>query len=110
MQRRAHAAGVRYLVVMLPTKELVFQPRARSVSASYTQLMHQEEEFRRMLRSHLQANGVDFIDPLPALRRQFDAGVNPYQNTDDGHPSAAGHRAIAELLGREIASRLQRAP
>jgi hypothetical protein len=54
-------------------------------------------------RMFLDSNAIGYIDALPALRSQLTSGQQPYRPSRDGHPTAAGHAAIASLVARALA-------
>lgn len=99
---RARGAGVRLVVVFIPTKENVFAGRIRDFSqhALLQDLVADEEALKRTAIADLNVLGVEHLDLLGALR---DAPAQPYADTMDGHPNVAGHEAIAA----EIAHFLQ---
>ncbi len=49
--------------------------------------------------------GIEYVDALPALRKQLAAGVQPYPVSQDGHPNRHGHQAIAKLVAAHLAPR-----
>jgi len=102
MQKRAAAMGIRFIVLEIPTKELVFFPDVGAPTLNYERLVQQEMRFRDRLHHHLGATGIESIDALPALRAALSAGPSPYQATSDGHPNEHGHRAIARLLATRL--------
>jgi lysophospholipase L1-like esterase len=105
---RAHARAaeshVRFIVLLIPTKEAVFEEIYRDPPESYRRLMENEALARRTMTEFLDANGIEYVDALPALRAQFAAGPQPYHWNHDGHPNEHGHRAIAEAVARRLAS------
>lgn len=107
---RAHS--VQPVVVLLPTKELVFsvlvpegtrgESLREDVRSSYpglAKLVSAELAVRALLTAHLDEQGIAWMDPLPALRACFDTpGQQPYPASMDGHPNAVGQRAIAQAV------------
>ena len=95
MRDRVAEAGARFVVLLVPTKETVFWARINDPGShiGLRALVEKEEELRRNLMAFLQARGIDFIDPIPALRR---SEAQPYFPDADGHPNAVGHAIIAE--------------
>lgn len=102
LHRRAAAAGIRFVVIMIPTKEFAFGERSGETKASYRRLLEQEDKFHRLIEAHLAEHGIEYIDTTPALRKVLDSDTNPYRVTIDGHPNARGHEAIAELLAARL--------
>ncbi len=97
--------GARLLVLLMPTKELVFAERVRmhatQIPSSFSRLIERETAIRAQLDTALRERGVETIDPLPAMRALLAADdrrrepVNPYPETWDGHPAAAGYTAVS---------------
>lgn len=103
MQTRCRAAGVKLLVVLIPTKESVFWPLVSDPAAHprLQNLVEDEARLKRRLISEMRVNGIESLDLLEALRS---SSVQPYFEDADSHPNRAGHRVIAsrvaEYLGR----------
>jgi len=106
MHRRAVGRNIRFLVVLIPTKEMVFRDLWQSPSASYRSLTENEERLWKLMKAFLEDHGIEYVDALPVLRDQLAASVQPYPVSHDGHPNESGHKAIARL----VASRLAGAP
>lgn len=103
MKRRVEAAGIGLLVLLIPTKELVFAglpPPARS--PAYREAVKREEELWKRTRAYLSSRSIPFVDGLPALRRSLHADRSPFPESTDGHPNPVGHEVIAELVAEEI--------
>jgi len=98
MQQLAARDKVRFVVLLIPTKELVFQRRAAGIHApSYHELVSNEMRFWEETKARLAELGIETVDLLPPLRAQLEVGPQPYQVTFDGHPNETGHRVIAEV-------------
>jgi len=104
MHERAAARGVRFLVLLIPTKETVFRDLWQNPASSYRSLMENEERMWRTTKGFLERHGIEYLDALPALRERLAAGIQPYQVSIDGHPNEQGHRAIARLVAAHLAS------
>jgi hypothetical protein len=98
MHELGAASNIRFVVVLIPTKETVFRKLWRSPSMSYRRLTENEERFWRTTRDFLEQNGIEYLDTLPVLREQLATGIQPYHFSPDGHPNEHGHRAIAKLV------------
>lgn len=99
MNRRASSRSVRFVVVLIPTKETVY---ARWVGAGedplYDRLTQLDLAVIEDLRRDLARRGVAVIDALPALRRSIEAGEPPYPVSADGHKNPVGHRRVAAAV------------
>lgn len=105
MNERARAANTPFAVLLLPTKELAHKDvvyEQGNVSASFQRLVANEETLWQQSKEFFRVQGIPVIDALPALRTYLNKGIELYPATDDGHPNASGHRAIAELVESEI--------
>jgi hypothetical protein len=98
MNEYAIARNIRLLVVLIPTKEMVFSELWQNPSMSYSSLKEHEERFCRTTKDFFEQNGIEYLDALPALQGQLAVGIQPYQVSHDGHPNKHGHRAIAKLI------------
>ena len=109
---KCRAQGVQPVILLLPTKELVFsvltpedmptasaQESGQSSYPGLAQLVSAELAVRRRLTSHLDEHDIAWIDTLPALRACFDTpGAQPYPASMDGHPNAVGQQIIARTV------------
>ena len=105
MAERCRQAGVRFYIMIEPTKETVFRARALSMMQDEPYLRAEwdaESGVRSETLSFLKAGGIAAIDPLPALEGVVAAGVNPYPATADPHPIAAGYEAIARTAAERL--------
>jgi hypothetical protein len=97
MREFCAARGMTFIVVLLPTKEFVFQDRVRDWDSQpdYARLMEAEGQSRQTLVRFLLENHIAFVDPLPKLKSSV---AQPYFENVDGHPNAAGHSIIATTI------------
>lgn len=102
MDARLAAGRVRFLVLFIPTSELVFEEAAResptAMPETYERLLAAEKGFWNLLSCELETRSIRFVDCLPALRECIRSSRSPYSESSDGHPSPAGHEAIARLV------------
>jgi GDSL-like Lipase/Acylhydrolase family len=97
MYELAATRNIRFVVILIPTKETVFRRLWQNPSIRYRHLTENEERFWRTTKDFLEQNGIEYLDALPMLREQLETGIQPYQVSHDGHPNKYGHRAIAKL-------------
>jgi hypothetical protein len=97
MKHESERLGARYVVVLLPTKEFVFQNRIkrRSSYPDFDRLVTTERAIKLDLIATFQTAGIEYVDPLDPLMR---ASRQPYHENADGHPNAVGHAIIASEL------------
>ena len=96
-----------FLVVLLPTKEIVFWPRVAggAPSPDLASMVASEERLRSVLIQDLGRQGVAYVDLLEPLRH---APAQPYFVSLDGHPNALGHEVIGNAVAARLASQLGR--
>ncbi len=106
---RLSEAGVRFLVLFIPTKELVFEPYMKSIKIKDIDvcrlLQANEKRVWQTIREYLIDHQIPYADALPALRRSVEAGKNPFLTNHDAHPNAEGHEALAITVLSEIKQR-----
>jgi lysophospholipase L1-like esterase len=106
---RLSAAGVRFLVLFIPTKELVLEPLMENAGLKDPEtlklLVANEKQVWTAIRDYLMANQIPFVDSLPELQRSVSAGKSPFLTNQDSHPNTEGHRAIAASVLSEIRER-----
>ena len=104
MHELAAARNIRFLVVLLPTKETVFRRLWQHPSTSYRSLTENEARVWTVIKDHLAHSGIEYLDALPVLREQLATGIQPYPVSHDGHPNEHGHKAIARLVAARLGS------
>ncbi len=96
---QATVEGMSFLVVLLPSKEMVFGPLAEPVGAQIYHPLHKitYSEFEKGLKdSH-----IPTLNLLEPLRTEAQAGKKLFL-TLDGHYNEEGHQAIALLLTNNL--------
>jgi hypothetical protein len=103
MDSLCRAQSVRFLVVLLPTKESVFSARIpdQERSASLDSLVRNETRTRDEIIAALDRHTVEYLNVLSDLQAAIG---QPYFPDADGHPNEVGHRVIAESVLRRIRS------
>ena len=99
------ALDARFLVVMQPSKEMVYGPitgelRTRIYSESWDRTY---EELTKRLRE----SGILVLDLTNDLRARAQAGAKLYHSID-GHFNKDGHRVVAEILSHALSPLLTR--
>jgi hypothetical protein len=106
MHDRVLESGARFLVLLIPTKELVFKDLLAAhgaVPESLRELAEAEEAVTERIKQFLDGEGIEHVDALPSLRSCIHEGKQPYKITHDGHPNVTGHLAIAKGVQRALA-------
>lgn len=101
---RCRQEGVDLIVLVLPTKELVFESLVEDLRRfpGYAELVVLEHALRAKIAQTLADQGIDHVDALDALRACFDRGEQPYAVSGDGHPNATGYHAIATVVAEHL--------
>ncbi|MEE9606262.1 MAG: GDSL-type esterase/lipase family protein [Myxococcota bacterium] len=104
---RARAEGIRTLFTVLPTKETAYAKRLQrdgvTLDPVYAELVRQERARLETLAEVLKGlEGSVYVDVVAPLQRAVRDGLRAYPKGDDGHPTAAGHAAIAHVLAQAV--------
>jgi lysophospholipase L1-like esterase len=99
MAEQARAANVRLIVLLIPTKELVYAGRMQAEkSAAYDLVVRRETRLRELVIADLAEHDIEYVDALPAWRAALDRDQTIYPSGSDGHPNAEGHLVLSALL------------
>jgi lysophospholipase L1-like esterase len=99
MAEMTRAAHTRFVVLLIPTKELVYAEKMpEGKSPTFDLVFRRETRLRDQITTYLDENGIDYVDVLPTWRAALDNHQAIYNHDNDGHPTAEGHRLLAELL------------
>lgn len=106
MSEKAEKKGIEFWVLILPTKESVFKEAVEGGSGTiprlYRKLISSEELFLSEMKAFLDQNKIRYGDAAPFLRRCLQSGESLYLAGANGHPNAAGHRAIARFVRQAL--------
>ena len=94
--------GTELLVVLLPTKERVYQEQIRrsgiAVPKSYDALVEDEDRIRAHLVAWMRDRSIPLVDALPALEAAARQDEPLFPQNADGHFLAPGYAVIASLV------------
>ncbi|MGE0370225.1 MAG: hypothetical protein AB7P53_14805 [Candidatus Dadabacteria bacterium] len=106
MNKLAEESGVRFLVVILPTKESVFGKfiegnTTLQYSGEIDRLLLNERQVSAEAESYFDEHGIPYLDLLGPLR---EAALREeiYPNNYSGHFNRNGNRVIAESISRRL--------
>ena len=107
MREGTEQTGSRFLVVLIPTKDLVFSGlldncATEEVKASLQSLIHAETQMWKSVKDWLRTHDIAFVDVLDALQQGAQSGEQPYPMSWDGHPNAVGHQIIAATVRSKL--------
>lgn len=97
--------GVCFLVVGIPTKELVHADLVDDVAemgAAYVALLRNERELGARVAEFLAAREIEYLDSRPALSGPLARGDATYRESTDGHPSPRGHEVLAAATAERL--------
>jgi lysophospholipase L1-like esterase len=104
--RLARAHGAELAVMTVPALFQADADERARIEAYYPGLRLDPERLHRELARFCAAQGIAFVDLLPAFRREeARAGVTLYHRIEDQHWNAAGHALAAQELERALDQR-----
>lgn len=102
MNEETHSANAEFMVLLIPTKELVFKDvvyeESTEVPETFKTLIESEERFWQETKRYLSDHDIYFIDALPALQAVLQEGNQPFPVSADDHKSGLGHEAVAKYI------------
>ena len=111
MRRRADEAGTRLLILLIPTKETVFDgladaSRDPGCADVMRRVVSNEQIIRSRIVEELEQEGTAYVDVLPALKSGVHAGTERmFLRSGDMHPNEQGYRAIAAVIEPSVRGR-----
>ena len=115
MNDKAISDNVGFIVLLIPTKELVFKDyvlqKADQIPIAYRDSVEKQSVLWKKITDHLDRNHIQYVDPLPALRKALVDGPQPFPISANSHLNSEGHKLIAKLirdtLNKNFSGRLQ---
>ena len=109
MAARLRKEEIPFLVLLIPTKELVFGQMADSINTRndearrlYFEMLGKETNIWDSVKASFDSAGIAWLDGLDCLRDAFSDGIQPYMVTENGHPDVPGHQALASCVASWI--------
>ena len=105
---------VQFVVVVIPTKEMVFSEYLEHNSAlplndTIDKLLASERSARTETFKFMNANSIASVDPLPALKKSVGQGLYAI-SAGDMHPSKNGYRIIGESVAEFLKQQAKQPP
>ncbi len=108
MNKLAQRNGVKFLVVIIPTKETVYseyimKDNELSKSPELSRLMQSEDVVIKLVKRYFGDHGIEYIDVLKPLQSAAE-NEQIYPNNFGGHTNKNGYRIIADTINQHIQS------
>ena len=104
-QQKVNRSGIRLVVLLIPTKELVYaellQPDIRP-TGTYARLIEMENRARTEVASWCAAKRIACVDALPNLRHAIIRRQPIYPSNTESHPNAAGYGVLAATVSAAL--------
>ena len=104
-QQELDGHGVKLLVLLIPTKELVYddlmQREGRS-TGTYSRLVGMENRAREEVKAWCTEKHIACVDALPELRIAIANRQQVYPSTTESHPNAAGYAVLAATVAKAL--------
>lgn len=102
--QRVHGLASHLLVVLQPSKEMVYAPFVGDLAASIYDESHYETYVR--VAEMLGREHIPYVDLTPELRRVAAESPQPLYHAIDGHWNERGHDEVARILASYIQKEL----
>lgn len=105
IKERASTANAQVLILLIPTKEMVYADALKSrgeLSGAYGKLVEMETRVRTELLESCQNGDVKCVDALPALSASIKRRERAYPSSTESHPNAQGYRILATTVNDAI--------
>ncbi|MCX6639536.1 MAG: hypothetical protein NTW14_03520 [bacterium] len=108
MNRECQSKGIKFTVVLIPTKELVYEPYLNWGDQLHDknvadQIISSERKWRSMTLDFFQKEQIKYFDVLEDMRQALKT-KRIYPNTGNDHPIATGYQVIAESVARQLSA------
>ena len=104
-QQTADGRGAKFIVLLIPTKELVYadlMQREGKLNGTYARLVEMENRARHEVELWCTEKRIRCVDALPNLQRAIAGRQQIYPSTTESHPNAAGYRVLAATVNEAL--------
>ncbi len=102
MNRKVAARGKRFVIVIIPTKELVYGTFMRedgiTIPENLVNIIDKEDNLKRTVLQFCSEKNIICTDTTPALAEALRNKVKIYPPSLNGHPLASGYEVIAKAV------------
>jgi hypothetical protein len=106
IQAKTASANSRLLLLFIPTKELVYADAVKTstghLNATYARVVLMESRARAEIILLCKQNGIDYVDPVPALKDAIDHNEQIYPWTGDSHHTPRGYSVLASEVNKSL--------
>lgn len=103
MATRANAAGVHFVVLVIPSKEFVFHQYLianpdKQLPDVYHRMAKAEHRLRDRIFTWLKSEKIPYANALPDVLNALKGEGSVYPADNDGHPTGRGYKAYADAV------------
>ena len=103
-QEMASATDAQLLVVLIPSKTLVYSSVLEQFSSELPEVLFEHIRLDKILKNDiigfLENNKFGYIDVTDGLVEMISNKQNPYYDVPNEHPNAAGYKVIANAISK----------
>lgn len=105
---KVRSAGVVHHVLIIPTKETIYQPYVskNNYRQAYQTLFQNEGEIINALKIFMETKNIEYSDITTSMREGIDANTQIYPQSAQSHPNSNGYRIIVKHLMSELKTAL----
>jgi hypothetical protein len=108
MQVELKSKGIRFVVVLIPSKPLVYESLAKKhvppMPASWFEAVDVEQRMRANFLDFFAKHQIECVNPLASMSSRILEGSQLFPESDDVHLNANGYKVLAESVAEFLAS------
>jgi hypothetical protein len=105
IQAKTASANVKLLLLLIPTKEMVYARAVKNtgpLNETFGKVVTMESRVRDEIISLCKENGIEYVDPVPALENAIDHNEQIYPWTGDSHHIPRGYFILASEVNKSL--------